>query len=130
MDNLEIRTLDWDVNIDVSLKSGITVLLEDSGVGKSFLFSLICGYFSDKSQSCCLINSANCSGIKHIDPCDILLLDNLDLYYTSDFIKSCYANCKYILCSTKQFISVNDVPMHSGIFEASQSLLKVRSLDG
>lgn len=99
--SLILNDMNLETPINIVLQEGITVIVDNSGTGKTYLFSLIQSYAEAHNLSCLLINSSNYKGLKPMFPCDVILLDNADLYASRDYFNECYKYSKYVLCSIK-----------------------------
>lgn len=125
---LKLQSNGTPVPIDVELREGCVGLLfsGDSGTGKTFLFSMLRSYCLVKGISCNLVDSTNYTMIAEIYPCDLLLLDNLDLYCEPEFLQKCLKGSKYVLCSIKSYPTLSDIPWVVCGARFSDKLLKVR----
>lgn len=127
---LKLQSNETPVPIDVELHEGsVGLLLNDSGTGKTFLFSLLRGYCLAQGITCNVIDSSSYTLFSEnspINPCDLLILDSLDLYCKPEFMHKCVKSAKYILGSMKLYPDINDIPWVLCYGDFSDKLLKVR----
>lgn len=78
------------VNLDVLFEDKINLIVQDSGTGKSYLFSLLNEYCKHNGISCLLFNYSTLEFVnnlrEHIKGKELILLDNADLYLDSDLL--------------------------------------------
>lgn len=93
------------VHFDVTLSDSVCVFEQDSGTGKTFLFTTIAEYCVVNSLKCVTMNSSRLDLLDSFEgsvkDVDILLLDNADLYLTDELFKRLAKNAKRVLISVK-----------------------------
>ena len=92
--------------IDIKLFKRITVLLDNSGTGKTFLFSILIGYFISNSITYGFLdfntNPDNALDvIKAYNNVEFILLDNADLYMTKELWEYINNAKSYFIISIK-----------------------------
>lgn len=108
MDSLNIKWKLPNILVNVEFHDKINLLYDDSGTGKSYMFTLIKTFCDINGKSCIFINYNNspnfsdnksqiaewCSMCKHYD---IILLDNADIYLTPDILEELSENYNGII---------------------------------
>lgn len=96
-------------NVNVEIPSGLSIIYQDSGTGKSYMFKLLTAYFLSRSIPYLLIDS-HTVGDGKIDPSTILtmcsgkkavLLDDANLYITDDLLKGICDRVPYVVMNIK-----------------------------
>lgn len=97
--------------IDIKLFKHITFLLGNSGTGKTFLFSVLIGYFMSNSITYGFLdfntNPDNALDvIKAYNNVEFILLDNADLYMTKELWEYINSAKNYFIISMKGCSSI------------------------
>lgn len=109
MESFSIHECIGGTVVDVELPKGLSLIFQDSGTGKSYMFQLLKSYFVGNGVPCALIDYhilqslsdndaiilAMCKGQR------IVFLDNADLYITDDLIQQICSEVPYVMMSKK-----------------------------
>jgi ABC-type ATPase involved in cell division len=102
----EVRGLQYDLQF----KDDICFLLDNSGTGKTFLFSVLRNYCYSNDISCKVLdyNVIGDSEEEIINSCkehrDILIFDNADLYLSKNILEN--VNATLIIASVKNAVKI------------------------
>lgn len=90
----------------VDLVEGVTMIKDDSGTGKSFLFDTMAGELRERGIGFRYLDHKNRESARDIlhglsNECSMVILDNADLYLTNDILKYLKSTVKYIVIAMK-----------------------------
>lgn len=104
-----------DIELNLNFEYKINILLDNSGTGKTYLMTILSNYFMKKGLTVKLINYTNYYGnsiykdIKDGMDCDILFLDNADLYMNNEIFKEIIKSRGIVIVSLKDRFMLADI---------------------
>lgn len=112
MSNYVVKTKVAKYEIDISFDTTVSALVDNSGTGKTFLFTLLSAYNEKRGVKTFFCNSLLADKPKDIllELCkssDLILLDNADLYLDNDFLEEVKSLGKQTIISIKNIHSLN-----------------------
>lgn len=131
---LQFKKLINGVNFDVSFIDSINVIRGSSGTGKTFLFNVISAYCAKNNITHAYIDYKTVlTGdtdliLPHCKGKDIVILDNADLYLTSDLFQSIRDLGCTIILSKKTTFGLNMRGAHLYTIDYKGNVLATRRL--
>lgn len=104
-----------DIELNLNFEYKINILLDNSGTGKTYLMTILSNYFMKKGLTVKFINYTNYYGkciykdIKDGMDCDILFLDNADLYMNNEIFKEIIKSMGIVIVSLKDRFMLADI---------------------
>ena len=98
------------IEVKADLKDKICVFFDMSGTGKTFLFTMLKSYFLDAGISFISVDYASykiLDGYDFSDDTKVVILDNADLYMTSDMFSKLEKSNKLVIMSIKSIKGLN-----------------------
>lgn len=126
---MRINDIDMKTKIDVELNDGLNAIIDNSGTGKTYLMSLISSYCVCHNIPYLLINSSNYEVTPPDGNYTIILLDNVNLYGTSEYLTKCCDIAPYVLCSSKTLPDVFGHKMTLSSLQHNAGTLEVKPYD-
>ena len=122
-----------NLNVEVNLQNKVTLLWDNSGTGKTFLFSILVSYFQENNIPFSLFDYKSSerdilSILKQKTPKDYLLFDNADLFMTNEIWDEIKSNSAYSIISIKSFEDYSLEGVGICIVDFNESTLKLEDL--
>ena len=98
------------IEVKADLKDKICVFFDMSGTGKTFLFTMLKSYFLDAGISFISVDYTSykiLDGYNFSDDTKVVILDNADLYMTSDMFSKLEKSNKLVIMSIKSIKGLN-----------------------
>lgn len=115
---------------DVTFTEGVTIIKDDSGTGKSFLFDTLIGELRERGIIFKFLDYRSRENARDIlldldSECSVVILDNADLYLTKDIFRHLKDTVKYALIVTKDTgdLPIEDVTFSAVDYEAGSLML-------